>query len=370
MGRGREKKEAWSDSYYGAWSADAWQARGPNHGQQTGPRKPRDQRDGAAAFPSFESMSTQPKAKAHPARRSGESDDPEDLLEDKLDMVKMIQRLINGVRKAEVKLRKGSEEIEALDKKWANFQAEMKQAFVRERGRYIERVQKQKDEMEEQTQIRDEALAELQVALTADTPRQRPKVLAPAAREADAAWEELLGGEEEQDADLATALSYAFASGGCLGSTKKAEMLKLIEKHRRRGVEEGTPQRRRRRPPSTTPPRPTRSAMEGDGAAPAEAAPPETYTGAGVLLDPYQTSPSTRRSVPHSSPRSRSKTRAGIKTQGKEPVIPPTGSTSLADKLAAARKEGLSATVEVPTSDEDDLVGGLGDKAAQAPNEE
>ena len=124
MGRGREKKEAWSDSYYGAWSADAWQARGPNHGQQTGPRKPRDQRDGAAAFPSFESMSTQPKAKAHPARRSGESEDPEDLLEDKLDMVKMIQRLINGVRKAEVKLRKGSEEIESLDKKWAKTPAD------------------------------------------------------------------------------------------------------------------------------------------------------------------------------------------------------------------------------------------------------
>ena len=107
----------------------------------------------------------------------------------------------------------------------------------------------------------------------------------------------------------------------------------------------------------------------GDNAAATE----DNYTGKGVLLDPYVTSPSTRGPPPlrsTSTSRPRPKPRTSVKDKGKEPVVPATGSTKLSEKLEAARAEELRKSTEVVDSDDENgMIAELSAAATQREEE-
>ena len=359
MGRGKDRQAAWTESYdaYGSWPRESWHSKAAGKGKAAQPRKPRESQQETVAFPSFASMTAAPKERASGSRNATAGEAGEDGALDKLDMVKAVQKLVNGVRKAEVRIRKGTEELDSLTKKWEAFQVEMKQAFVRERAKFVDMTNKQREEIEEQQQLRDEALTELQTALTTGAVKRKAAHPVTDSREAEAEWDKILGDTEDADEDLSSMLAGAMVGSGRLGASKVEEMLRLIAAHRRRARTPTTPARRRARQGDITPPRPTRVTRDteepgGDNAAATE----DNYTGKGVLLDPYVTSPSTRGPPPlrsTSTSRPRPKPCTSVKDKGKEPVVPTTGSPKLSEKLEAARAEELRKSTEVVDSDDE-----------------
>ncbi|CAE7825551.1 unnamed protein product [Symbiodinium sp. CCMP2592] len=358
---GKEKWNRGQPSYGGpgaSWHSESWHGKGSGWEKGQNPRRPREPKPEAAQFPTLEMMAT--TTRKPPTKKPLEEDGQEGSTAGRLDMGKVVQKLLNGVRKAEGRIRRGAEDREALEQKWANFQLELKQSFAKERAKYMELSRKHADDMEEQQKIRDEALSDLQTVILTGTYNKPQSGTVPTDSTVDAEWDKLVGGDPDDEADLSELLTNAIAGGGCLSTATREKMLKLITRHHGRPQPMETPERRRRGPPPATPPRPTRTAREAEQE-PMDTNEP-TYTGDKVLLDPYQTSPSTRHAGPspgHVTTRSRSKPRVAVKEQGKTPPPPPTGSLPLSEKLEAVRKEERQKATIVDSDDEDALIAHL-----------
>ncbi|CAE6959382.1 unnamed protein product [Symbiodinium sp. CCMP2592] len=369
MGRGQDQWGAWSgqQTEYDGWYSQPW--RGKGYGKDQGkdksgqqPRKAKDAKGEKPHFPTFEDVELPAKDRPSQSRR-GREVETEARDEDIPDFAKTFQKILNGLRKAEGRLRRGGEEKEALDAKWAKFQQDLKKNFMQERTKYMDRVAKLQEEATQCQQQRVEAIRDLQIILGGGTVEPSKPVEAPTDKEAEAEWDKLLT-EKSEEENLGDFLADAMAGGHQPGEAVRTAMLKVLAKTLHDDGPPGTPARRRTDAAAMTPPAASRAARRADKTRVTEMEIEEPYVGE-TTKDPYMASPSAATGFmasPAPKTRSRNGPRVSIKEASKAPVTPPTGKTSLADKLEAARAEELAKTLEesIDVSDEDELVGNLG----------
>ncbi|CAE7786711.1 ANKRD17 [Symbiodinium sp. CCMP2456] len=358
MGRGRQSWQQWPKAAdYGSsqWSQDGWpKGKGKewNHGggrRQNEASSSRRQ----AAFPSFEMMSVD-------AASSGqwmwqEAEHTESKKEPT--HVSGVQRLLNNVRKTEGRARRLEADQKATEAKWENFRQELKTTFVKERARFMEKMDKLRVDLEEAAQAKDDALLELREIMANPKAAKKPKAVM---EEDAAALEELadlLRQPQTGTSDLATLLAGAVGDGSLSEEDRRKKILQAIESHRT-GDTPHTPRRRKPQFMAMTPPgdksREPDRVMDVDQE--------ETYKGndATVKADPYQMSPTDKAAEPREKP---------IKFVGRAPRKEQRTGAPLADKLEARRAEierQEQAEQTVYDSEEDALLDELG-KSSKGP---
>ncbi|CAE7236609.1 unnamed protein product [Symbiodinium sp. CCMP2592] len=245
------------------------------------------------------------------------------------DFVRCVQKLVNNVRRSEQRLRKQEEEREQVDKKWTQYQKELKASFMSEWTKHRDLVEKIKQETVDAQKQQETAVDEL-YALLAD-PKEymaKPATLAPPP-EAMAEWARLMEGTAEA----------------------RAKLLAVLEGHRKRRERGTTPPKRSTRtlpitPPATTTSRRT-APTDADGLWQGLAG----DEGPGVLRDPWDSRGSGRRpwmdqvEVPD-------RQSATEGEQGRKPVVAPSSAASLASKLERSREAMMEACMEEEDGDE------------------
>ena len=119
----------------GAGKAENQHAKGSAKGQAKGKQRPehQDWSGGKGAdnnrFPKYDQIRTQPQAIMEIASTSSATT-ADDLL------VKELQRCVNLARKAEQKVTGLQKQIQTKQQQWESFQAEIKQTFLKEQGRF------------------------------------------------------------------------------------------------------------------------------------------------------------------------------------------------------------------------------------------
>ena len=193
---------------------------------------------------------------------------------------RQVQRIVNNLRRSETRLRKITEEEEITKQKWAEFQVQLKNSFIKERSRYYENMERLKAELEEQTELQEEALDELQKALANPGEDRMDVEEIPSAAHQD--WDTLLA-EAERVEDLSTLLSGTMCGRKTNGEDGRQRLLRVVAEHRaqknreqaeRAGAGTRTPPRRERPAEAMTPPprdRPLATRPDGDRAAEADA---------------------------------------------------------------------------------------------------
>ncbi|CAE7268693.1 unnamed protein product [Symbiodinium sp. CCMP2592] len=162
--------EAWhasSSSQHGGWNRAKGRGKDAgNAGQQ--PRWPKGEgkgpRSNGTAFPSFEAMD----AGGTGARSSTRTRDRMEADEDANNnpqVARGVQRVLNGLRKAEGKARRLEEERTELERKWNVYRQELQQTFIQEKRRFQDRLSKLSQDLQEAEQAQEDALLELQGAL-------------------------------------------------------------------------------------------------------------------------------------------------------------------------------------------------------------
>ncbi|CAE7763408.1 unnamed protein product [Symbiodinium sp. CCMP2456] len=370
MGK-KDNRRGWnadSDAYgwprssggrYGKGSGKAW-------GQETAWRKGQQQQE--SMFPAFDRMPASSSGGDRHAHWDGaEHVDHQERSRGAGDYVNGVQKVLNNVRKAEGRARRLAADRKAMDEKWAAFREELKASFIKERGRYSEKVARLEQDIEENTLAKNEALEELQLIML--KPKQaRKKDQTTEDKAALAELENLLQEEDENSgAGLAAILAAAVGDEGLTDDAKRKRILKAIEEHK--GEDEPrTPRRRRPVFRARTPP----MDEEKESAAkdePTEGTGKARYGAEDCSMeDPYMTSPSLRNVLPaagESSQRGRSKshTRTPIKCVGRKPVKPDSR-RALTSRLEAKRLKDIekAEAEEIADSGEDSeeaLLGAL-----------
>ena len=178
-------------------------------------------------FPSFEMMSSSSKDEHKPNPSNGRRS--EDMQVDEWSLepgeyARNIQKTLNFFRKAEGRCRRIEEEKKGLDQKWENFQVELRQAYIKERSKYHEKMAKLQNEADETMQAKDEALKELKEAFA---PTARAKIPKDKNNEAEAV-EELAQLLQNPDGDdeggLAKVLLEAMHHGGLEDEDNRREI--------------------------------------------------------------------------------------------------------------------------------------------------
>ena len=152
----------------GKWGA-GWKSQTSYHGHEAWPEYYGSHSDyygrphkwtaepSGSAFPTFEMMTV--------GRAKGDSQDPHAPAAEgpggNGDFVKHVQKLVNNVRRAEQKMRKQVAEQQQTDEKWAQFQKELKTAFMKERTKYKDRMDRLLKEKEEARAAQENAVEEL-----------------------------------------------------------------------------------------------------------------------------------------------------------------------------------------------------------------
>ena len=229
-----------------------------------------------------------------------------------VDLVKGAQKLVNNLRKAETKVRKTEEELCHVAEQWSVFQEGLKKAFIKERGKYLEAMRTLKEEQETNLANQEEALNDLQDALSGNTAKAPVEHEAPTMEE-EQAWDALLQeGAEDDDMGLTDLLAGAMSGRGEARQAAKQRMLKTIAEKREKLHAElapKTPQSRRTYSDALTPPTTDKPSVTS-GANPLEAR---------AARDPYQSSPSTlSMSMPDGVPRTKPG-RIPVKQVGRAP---------------------------------------------------
>ena len=282
---------------------------------------------------------------------------------------RQVQRIVNNLRRSETRLRKITEEEEITKQKWAEFQVQLKNSFIKERSRYYENMERLKAELEEQTELQEEALDELQKALANPGEDRMDVEEIPSAAHQD--WDTLLA-EAERVEDLSTLLSGTMCGRKTNGEDGRQRLLKVVAEHRaqknreqaeRAGAGTRTPPRRERPAEAMTPPprdRPLATRPDGDRAAEADA-----WLEGARDKGPFPASPTLAGAMPSPTTKPSSRPRATnprtpVKTHTKPPP-PQSSRSSLADKLSekrAAALEGAAGPMFVES--EDEVVASLG----------
>ena len=359
MGRGRDWGKWSNTSGYGEWRGQqqhAW------HGKAAGKQGRWGKDKTENLFPTLEMMDAAEPKERSAGSKGYDMEHMEDTAPKTGQYVSGVQRLLNGVRKAEAKTRKLEEAQTTLEKKWTRFKESLKESFVAERAKYYEKKEKIKNEAIEAQQLKDAALLDLQMAFSKE---EDIKTETEQQEDEDALkeLEDLLAQEPTKKKGLTAILAGAVKDGSILDEKARAHLRGLIADHRTRSREARTPSRRRsrrlERTPSGSPkPAPARTAKEEEH---------PTYA-ADEGNGPYQASPSANGKVPKlETARSRSHTRPGtrtpIKLQGRGKPRERTGSVALGDKLDSKRAECLGAALDLlEETDEDELMTDLGEQ--------
>ncbi|CAE7036913.1 unnamed protein product [Symbiodinium sp. CCMP2592] len=369
------KRGQWSDEEWRAWRSsggstahNGWSRQGgKNKGKQSPkgsdePRRPMadSRRD---LFPSFETMTAEvPGPSSRVAQRTKTDMDIDEEAPTNGMVVKGVQKLLNGLRKAEGKARRLDEESEELQQKWVNYKQKLQDTYVKERAKYQEKLQKIRTDLEEAEKAQEDALLELQTAFAEPQSLNRPKPapMPPADPEALAELDELLKSPEKRPRHgLADVIAGAIQSGGGDRAKLWNQLLGAIGEHRKGP---STPPRRSKPVEPSTPLDATKTAKKE---AAMDAAPPSYSVAAETSNkeNPYVSSPSRPSELPKPEAtirtRSRTSTRIPIKQIGRQPAKPVVAGTGLAEKLEARREAELAGELDI-SSDEDDMVGGLG----------
>ena len=139
---------------------------------------------------------------------------------------KAVQKVVNGIRRCENRLRKIEEESEAAGAKWEAFKDKMKKSFVAERAKYYEDVGRLKAEKEEQTALQEETMAHLYAILMGNedsgTTTPTDKTV-----EADKAWDELMV-EADQNEDMSSLLNHALLGGPGQSGDARQNLLEIL----------------------------------------------------------------------------------------------------------------------------------------------
>eukprot|EP00439_Symbiodinium_sp_Y106_P018568 s499_g2.t1 len=224
-------------------------------------------------------------------------------------------------------------------------------------------------ELEEQTELQEEALDELQKALANPGEDRMDVEEIPSAAHQD--WDTLLA-EAERVEDLSTLLSGTMCGRKTNGEDGRQRLLRVVAEHRaqknreqaeRAGAGTRTPPRRERPAEAMTPPprdRPLATRPDGDRAAEADA-----WLEGARDKGPFPASPTLAGAMPSPTTKPSSRPRATnprtpVKTHTKPPP-PQSSRSSLADKLSekrAAALEGAAGPMFVES--EDEVVASLG----------
>ena len=210
---GKSDREAWKkwpkqgdgrDGWHG--HSSAWSGKG--HGKQG--KWVKD--EAKELFPTLEMMSVQAPSRGS-VSSAGQQDD-QDTSVGTGGYVKGVQKLLNGVRKAEARSREVEEDAAGLEAQWKRFQEGLQETFIKERTKYLERKRKMKMEAAEAHKQKDEALAELQVILADPHEIFKSKGAPPEDMDAIEEFGNLLKeAERPQNRGLSAALAGALLGG-------------------------------------------------------------------------------------------------------------------------------------------------------------
>ena len=361
MGRGGKQHKAWEwkgeqwPSRRGEGS-DSWRQSSSSQGKWDDWRQPRRAVE-EPEFPTYTMMST---AGSRHAR------DPDDAEGDRpmnkqAGLAKGYQRLVTAARKAEVRIRKVQEDMEAAKQCWKMFQDKLQKAFVKERLRHKQDLEKLEDELAQQEQAQLEAFRDLQAAIANPASLQTGRQ-AEVPEDIYAEWGRLLQSCDQEDDEMMD-VEEAFTE-------KLSRQLQQVLEPAPR-----TPTRSRAdRAAPRTPPCPagkedrgTREslsrfvdkamamAMQRQQEQQAQMEQPTPVD------DPYMTSPSANVGLPTPPHRAKATTpRIGIKLKGRQPVPSPKPGSTLAAKLDKVRHNHASKddseAQHIETDEEDDLL--------------
>ena len=361
------KKAQW-DTWRGQWpsssSAYTWQKGAGKDAWQKGGGQDWNQRwtEEAAEvwFPSYEMMEAKP-ARQSLDRKSGYTEQADNDGVQTGDLMHHIQKLVNTLRKADSRLRKGEKDKEEATGKWERFQEGLKQSFVRERNKYYEKLKKIQDESQECKATKVQALSAIQ-DLFIGNPAEKEEN-GEQATKIEAEWERLVMQEDDPMEGLPGLLAAAIQSGGMAKEKAKRQMMQALGLQIDKDDQYATPPRRARASRSKTPP--ADKSVEGSGPPPGEGEAATPYGTAAANDDPYMTSPNVHGPVeetPLGRPKHRaSGTRMNIKMMGRTPSQPRLSKTTLAEKLDSKRSKATGTEVidEITDTDEDVPIGNL-----------
>eukprot|EP00439_Symbiodinium_sp_Y106_P031315 s3300_g3.t1 len=341
------------------WDGYYYKGGGKHKGHKHG--KWKEQPWEASQFPTFEMM--QPAARPD----SSSSQQPTDviMIEDAAsgasEYVKRVQKVLNGFRKTESKARRLESDKEDLEAKWVEFQKGLRKAFLADRTKYMDKMDKLNQDAAENQKQKEEAIQELQMILSRPSEALKPKET-----EADApAFAELEKLLTPQASGLASMLASAMRTSDLTSEDKRQQILKAIDEHRKQARAPTTPPSRRSTFPVVTPPAttPAPAAMETeDGCQGYSAGEPGK-----TILDPYMTSPSLAGMMPTAA--SRAPALQKLSSAADQDCRPEASGTWRAARPGGGRQVGgrARATEANVISDEDDMVGDLTNTIREEP---
>ncbi|OLQ02300.1 hypothetical protein AK812_SmicGene14861 [Symbiodinium microadriaticum] len=375
MGRGQKSWNRNDYDYGGGWEQQQpaysqWDSKG--YGKQKGAGKTQWREPAQAArgpqFPSFDMMVTDGPHKGS-RQQDGDAQQSLETTTTAHGFSKNMQKMMNGFRKAETKLRKLEEDKAAVEGKWQKFQLELKQSFLKERSRYYERMGQIKQEASEAQKGKIDALVSLQ-SLLAHPDEEEQVEQTEMDQEAMEELAELLK-EAPKEKQLGDILAETMSKE--LDDVGRQKMLDAIAEHAAKSGMLRTPTRRTSKAAPLTPTAKDRSEPRASTAKDHDSEDKEPTYGGRCGRDPYITSPSQAELLPSPAraSASRQKTpRVAIKSAGRRPTRP-VGAKALTQRLEAKRYLAMlkgNLPEAIAESDEEDVI--LTDLKAPVPVEE
>eukprot|EP00439_Symbiodinium_sp_Y106_P047703 s234_g6.t1 len=180
---------------------------------------------GLPSFPSYDDMQLSGQRQAKSAGKG----DRKEIAEGSSEaggLVKLVQKWVNTIRRADGRARKGETDKEAAEAQWQEYQRKLRQSFLQERQRYYEKVNRIKQEQAEMIQQKEEAIKNLRMILT------KPEELAAMMTEtipAEAAqeWADVMAEPEDPWAALPNLLAGA-TQAGPLQANARQQLMGLL----------------------------------------------------------------------------------------------------------------------------------------------
>ena len=349
MGRGGKQAKSWGwkgeqwPNKYGE-DPDSWRQPSSSRGRWEDWRQQRRVPE-EPAFPTYTMMSS---AGSRSTRDQDEAENDRPLTK-KMGLAKGYQRLVTVARKAEVRMRKAEEDMEAAKQCWKTFQDKLQQAYVKERLRHRQDLERLEEEIAQQEKAQRDAFRDLQAAIAnpASLKDERPAELP---EDILTEWGKLLEGCDDEDVDMKD-----------IEETFTEKLSKQLQE-----VLEPPPRTPQRRGTDRTAPRTPPCVAEKDGrgqrqsldrflakaaavALQRQKEQQEERETAEVINDPYMTSPSANVGQPSPPQRAKSGTPSvPIKLKGRHAVPSPRPGTTLADKLDRVRFKGADNGTDAP----------------------
>ncbi|CAE7766735.1 unnamed protein product [Symbiodinium sp. CCMP2456] len=357
------RKAAWESDY--GWSRSSqqasWHGKGGGKERQRWPKEPKEQHENK--FPSYDGQPARqgPQTSGGATQEANGREGQSQNGGESGDLVRYIQKLANTVRRADARIRKSDKDREDAEQQWQQYQEDLKKSFLKERTRHFEKLGKLRTETQEQQVAKEQAIVEMKEILA------HPEELPELGRtdhpvEALEEWEHLTRVPDDPMSEFAGLLTAAAANGGKLRKGARKQMLDFLSAQEDREAHNTPPRRTRTTEPMTP------AADKADTDRRTTALKP-TYVSEEIDAknDPYLNSPGMTGMMPGAARepkdvRRPSQPRMSIKCAGRTPnTVRPTG-PALGEKLDA--KRGLAEEV-LRSSDEEDMVGGLGKTAPE-----